>query len=134
MRDSDVAREIERMTNNRKKMKFALASDVHLEFGPLELKNTENADVLVLAGDICVAKDLREKDDVQFDRFDRNKKIHEFFQQACAEFPHVIYTAGNHEHYHGDFNDTYRNLRSYLGYLENLHILDKQSVKIEDVT
>ena len=112
-------------------MKFALASDVHLEFGPLELKNTENADVLVLAGDICVAKDLGPKDDGYNEK---SKKIHQFFQEACAEFPNVVYTAGNHEHYHGDFNDTYGNLRSHLGYLENLHILDKQSVKIEDVT
>ena len=39
-------------------MKIALSSDVHLEFGTLELHNTENADVLVLSGDICVAKHL----------------------------------------------------------------------------
>jgi predicted phosphodiesterase len=39
-------------------MKIALASDIHLEFGPITLNNDENADVLVLAGDICVANTL----------------------------------------------------------------------------
>ena len=39
-----------------KKLRIALASDIHLEFGPITLNNDENADVLVLAGDICVAK------------------------------------------------------------------------------
>ena len=37
-------------------MKIALASDIHLEFGPITLTNDESADVLILAGDICVAK------------------------------------------------------------------------------
>ena len=45
-------------------MKIALASDVHLEFGQLEINNTENADVLILSGDICVAKDLNDRADV----------------------------------------------------------------------
>ena len=39
-------------------MKIALASDIHLEFGPIDLKNDQAADVLVLAGDICVADDF----------------------------------------------------------------------------
>ena len=43
-------------------MKIAIASDVHLEFGDLILKNEENADVLILSGDICVAADFRESD------------------------------------------------------------------------
>jgi predicted phosphodiesterase len=36
-------------------MKIALASDIHLEFGPISLENEENAEVLILSGDICVA-------------------------------------------------------------------------------
>ena len=43
-------------------MKIAIASDVHLEFGDLILKNEENADVLILSGDICVAADFRKPD------------------------------------------------------------------------
>ena len=39
-------------------LKIALGSDLHLEFGTLELHNTEAADVLILSGDILVAKHL----------------------------------------------------------------------------
>jgi len=57
-------------------MKVALASDVHLEFGPISLDNTEGADVLILSGDICVAKDVMDRDVYGiFDRFDRSKTI-----------------------------------------------------------
>ena len=41
-------------------MKIALCSDLHLEFAPISLENTENAYVLILSGDICVANDLLE--------------------------------------------------------------------------
>ena len=37
-------------------MKVAYCSDLHLEFAPISLKNTEGADVLILAGDICMAE------------------------------------------------------------------------------
>jgi predicted phosphodiesterase len=115
-------------------MKIALASDLHLEFATISLENTENADVLILSGDICVEKDLLERDvyEIRFD--DKSSKIHKFFEECCARFPAVIYIAGNHEHYHGDFAVTIGNLRSRLGYLPNLHILEKQVVKIGDVT
>ena len=39
-------------------MKIALCSDLHLEFADIILKNDENADVLILGGDICLAKEL----------------------------------------------------------------------------
>jgi predicted phosphodiesterase len=39
-------------------MKIAVCSDLHLEFGDLVLRNEEGADVLILGGDILVAKDL----------------------------------------------------------------------------
>ena len=115
-------------------MKIAVCSDIHLEFGPISLENTEGADVLILGGDICVAKDVRVRDDYGImDRFDRSEKIHTFFQECCARFPHVIYIVGNHEHYHGDFRDTIATLRSRLGYLVNLHILDKEMVQLNGV-
>ena len=39
-------------------MKIAIASDLHLEFGDLNIQNTDNADVLILSGDILVAADI----------------------------------------------------------------------------
>ena len=116
-------------------MKVALASDVHLEFGPISLENTENAEVLILSGDICVAKDLMDRDQYGiFDRFDRSNNIHKFFQECCQRFPHVVYVMGNHEHYHGDYANTVTILRARLGYLVNLHILDKEMVQLNGVS
>lgn len=116
-------------------MKVALASDVHLEFGPISLENTEGADVLILSGDICVARDILNRDDNGiFDRFSRSNTIHTFFQECCERFPQVVYVMGNHEHYHGDYNDTVTILRNRLGYLVNLHILDKQMVQLGGVS
>jgi predicted phosphodiesterase len=116
-------------------MKIAVCSDIHLEFGPISLENTEGADVLILGGDICVAKDIRVKDDYGvMDRFDRSATIHTFFQECSERFPHVIYIMGNHEHYHGDYVNTLTILRDKLGYLRNLHILDKETLVVNDVT
>jgi hypothetical protein len=111
-------------------MKIAVCSDLHLEFGPISLENTENAEVLILSGDICVANDLRELDK---GNNDKSNQYHTFFQECCARFPSVIYIAGNHEHYHGDFAKSIGTIRDRLGYLVNLHVLDKESVLINNV-
>ena len=112
-------------------MKIALVSDVHLEFGFLDIRNTENADVLILSGDICVAKDLM---DVGAALAEKSEMYHRFFQQACSEFKNVVYVMGNHEHYNGDFAHSEMKIRSSLAYLKNLHFLEKELVKIDDVT
>lgn len=112
-------------------MKIALASDLHLEFADIVLKNTDGADVLLLAGDICVAHDLME-DGVAF--ANKSQAIHDFFKRCCSEFSHVIYIMGNHEHYHGDFKYTVSHFKQMLGYLSNLVILDTESFTLGDVT
>jgi predicted phosphodiesterase len=115
-------------------MKIAVCSDIHLEFGPISLENNDNADVLILSGDICVVYDLREKDDFNIrGEHDKSNKFHTFFQECCARFPHVIYIMGNHEHYHGDFAKSHATLRERLGYLWNLHILEKEFVELNGV-
>lgn len=114
-------------------MKIAICSDVHLEFGQLELTNDQNADVLILSGDICVANDLMERDVYEFAPHTRSSKFHTFFQECCARFPHVIYVMGNHEHYHGDIATSANIFRTRLGYLKNLHFLDKEVTSIDDV-
>jgi predicted phosphodiesterase len=115
-------------------MKIALASDVHLEFGQLEINNTENADVLILSGDICVAKDLNDRADPGILGITNKSNLyHAFFQQCAQEFKHVIYIAGNHEHYNGDYAKSIPHIKEKLYYLDNLHFLDKESITIDDV-
>lgn len=116
-------------------MKIALASDVHLEFGQLEINNTENADVLILSGDICVAKDLNDRADVNIlGESHKSNRYHAFFQKCSEEFKHVVYIAGNHEHYHGDFATSIPRICEKLAYLRNIHFLDKEFVTFDDVT
>lgn len=114
-------------------MKIAVCSDVHLEFGTLSLKNPGDVDVLILSGDICVARDLMEHDPHGIVDFGKSRRYHEFFSECCREFSHVLYVAGNHEHYHGDFKYTITDLKKRLGYLENLHILDKEVFTLDDI-
>ena len=115
-------------------MKIAIASDVHLEFGDLILKNEENADVLILSGDICVAADFYKPDPYGIVENGKTNRYTDFFIRCANEFKNVIYVAGNHEHYNGDYAETFKILRNYLGRIENLHILDKEHVTIDDVT
>jgi predicted phosphodiesterase len=105
-------------------MKIALASDVHLEFGNITLDNTEGADVLILAGDICVAKHFAEAGPTYTKVL--AKEYREFFDHVCKEFPQVVYIMGNHEHYSGDVAHTYNILKYHLDY-GNLHILEKET-------
>lgn len=116
-------------------MKIALVSDVHLEFGDLDFDNTDSADVLILGGDICVANDMTQRDpyNTMGEEY-RSNRFHAFFQRCCERFPHVIFIVGNHEHYHGDFATTIPHFRDVLGYLPNLHILEKETFVLDDVT
>jgi predicted phosphodiesterase len=111
-------------------MKIAVCSDLHLEFGSLTLKNTDNAEVLILSGDICISKDLMEPGDIS----PQSEELHTFFKNCSNEFKSVVYVSGNHEHYHGDFEGTLNNLKTRLSYLPNLYILDKEKVTLDDVT
>jgi Icc-related predicted phosphoesterase len=107
-------------------MKIALGSDLHLEFGALELHNTEAADVLVLSGDILVAKHLNGV-------HHHDTRYRKFFAECCERFPKVVYVLGNHEHYAYDIQDTAAHLKRELAH-DNLYILDNETVDILDYT
>lgn len=118
-------------------MKIAVASDIHLEFGDLDLVNTDDANVLILSGDICVAADLdmrdRRQTELGFARW-RSEMFHEFFERCATNFPHVIYIMGNHEYYHSDFATALTDVRRKLAHLSNLYILEREIKVIDDVT
>ena len=117
-------------------MKIAIASDIHLEFGDLNIQNTDKADVLILSGDICVAEDIGRPDPHGFMEGSRSNRIVDFFKRCSFQFPHVIYIMGNHEHYHGDFATTADRIRSMLesNVLSNVYLLDNETKVIDDVT
>jgi Icc-related predicted phosphoesterase len=105
-------------------MKIALASDLHLEFAPIRLDNAEGAEVLVIAGDICVAQHFTDSNPTYVKHL--AKEYREFFDHITQQFPHVVYVLGNHEHYQGDVAKTYNILKEHLDY-GNLHILEKET-------
>ena len=108
---------------------------MHLEFGDLDFENDQGAQVLILSGDICVAHDITQRDPygVMGPEY-RSNRFHDFFQRCHDRFPHVIYIVGNHEYYNGDFATAFAHLKDVLGYLPNLHVLEKESITIGDIT
>lgn len=126
-------------------MKVALCSDLHLEFGDITLTNDENAEVLILSGDIIIAEDIRRnpipKTDDEFDiaiynttRTDTAKRYRKFLNHITKEFNDIIYVAGNHEFYHGKWNQTIKVLREECQRYTNIHFLECDTKVINDVT
>lgn len=121
-------------------MKIAVCSDLHLEFGDLDLQNDEAADVLILSGDIFIASELLYSDDktaklvpVIEHVAERGKRYYNFIKQCCDRFSEVVMVSGNHEHYHGDFGTTHDTISNTFADLENFNYLDKDFLIIKGV-
>jgi Icc-related predicted phosphoesterase len=122
-------------------MKLAICSDLHLEFGDLYLANEQNADLLILGGDIFVACELKDwlHDEsahiitTSASQKARADRYFNFVRQCLHEFNHVIFIMGNHEHYHGDYAETAKIISDTFGVFNNFHFLDKQHKIINDV-
>jgi len=109
-------------------MKFALASDLHLHFGNLFLENTENADVLILAGDIYEAVDLP-------GHHLEHSRIKSFFLDIASKFKEIIWVAGNHEHYGSTYPESHNIIRNWLSgdsRLSNIKFMEKEVVEYGD--
>lgn len=94
------------------------------------------ADVLVLAGDICIAQDLHdfESSDSCIDLGSRQVKAYDyrrFLDQISRDYKHIIYVAGNHEFYHGKFYKSLQYLREECAKYSNIYFLE-DDVKIID--
>lgn len=127
-------------------MKITLVSDLHLEFSDcFDIKNEGNADVLILSGDIMIAEDLHDHPHVpsiyeygSFAELGRKQKrvqtFRDFLTRMSNLFPHVVYVAGNHEFYNGKWVKGIQYMRETCAAYPNVHFLERDSVKIDDVT
>ena len=122
-------------------MKITLVSDLHLEFSDINITNQNGADVLILGGDIMIAQDLHDhpENDQIMDlilgtRREKAQRFRNFLKRVSLEFPHVIYIAGNHEFYHGKYPDSIDYLKTECARFHNIHMLEMESIVIEDVT
>jgi len=125
-------------------MKIALCSDLHLEFQDINIQNTENADVLILSGDILVAEDLHNHSEekvkiaVMIDSLSRRQdtalRFRDFMKRCSFQFPHVVVIAGNHEFYHGNWKASIQYLRDEYSKFPNIYFLEQELKVIDDVT
>lgn len=120
-------------------MKLALASDLHLEFGDINLTNDEDADVLILSGDIMIAQDLHDHPEpintlVKLGSRQQSAQRYRAFLKRCSEaFPHVIYIAGNHEFYHGKFHASLDDLYNECSKFLNVYFMENDLKVINGV-
>ena len=129
-------------------MKIKLVSDLHLEFSDINIQNTDNCDVLILGGDICVAQDLHDHPELVNSsdqaaiaagtglgrRQQSAQRYRDFFKRCSFQFPHVIYIAGNHEFYNGKFYAGIDYLREECAKYPNVYFLENDTKIINDVT
>ena len=129
-------------------MKIKLVSDLHLEFSDIMIPNDNNYDVLILAGDIMVATDLHDHPEPANTtdqmaiangtglgrRQLAAQRFRDFLKRCSFQFPHVIYVAGNHEFYHGKWNQSLITLSNECAKFPNVYFLEAGSKKIDDVT
>jgi predicted phosphodiesterase len=118
-------------------MKITLVSDLHLEFSPITLVNVQQSDVLILSGDIMLAQYLHEYP-VNYpvptsDRYQLAASFRNFLKNVSEQFENVIYVAGNHEFYYGKWYAAIDYLREEIVNYPNIHFLENDSVKIDDV-
>lgn len=111
-------------------MRIHLQSDVHIEFDRKPTHTLAGGETLLLAGDVCVADLLRKE------RTDKKARAHRrvcdaFFKEECAKYEKVYMILGNHEHYHGVFDNTAMIMREYLKDT-NVTLLDKEWVRLND--
>lgn len=107
-------------------MKIAFVSDIHLEF---QEKNgfklvEEEADVLILAGDIFV-----------YERYMKSARHHkivnDFFSKCNELYKNVIYVLGNHEYYSGEFFDVLPGIKEITQ--GKAHVLNDECITIDGV-
>lgn len=110
-------------------MKIDFGSDIHLEFGDLDITNKNGADVLVLAGDIMLAYQLS---DLSIDS--KYHRYYAFMEKCSREYKNVIMVMGNHEHYNHDIQKTLFDLKGAFHPLTNVHILENETIILDDVT
>jgi Icc-related predicted phosphoesterase len=125
-------------------MRIKLVSDLHLEFSDINIQNSNNYDVLILSGDIMIAADLHDHSEESVRvaamieslgrRQETARRFRDFLKRCSFQFPHVIYVAGNHEFYHGKWNQSLITLSNECAKFPNVYFLEAGCKKIDDVT
>ncbi len=102
-------------------MKLLILSDLHQEFKWWFIPKMENEDeiVVILAGDIGIGK--------------KPITYMDFITNTCDRFKKVIWIMGNHEFYKGNFGTTLAKIWNATLEFENLYVVEKETVILDDV-
>ena len=111
-------------------VRVQIVSDLHIEYKNDDIPVTDliiepNADILILAGDIGSLY--------------KKEQLYIFLENICKKFKLVLYIPGNHEYYMVDgiekmcFSELNNILYEIEGKIKNLHILNRNSIRIGDV-
>ena len=127
-------------------MNIYVASDIHLEFGDCLIKNEDNAQVLILSGDIMVAQDMHDHPETSYGMYSNvnlddlgrrqatAQRFRDFLKRCSFQFQDVVYVAGNHEFYHGKWPVGVKYLKDECAKFPNIHFLENDHVVIDDIT
>jgi hypothetical protein len=86
-----------------------------------------NGDILVLAGDICVAG-LLDGGNISEAAAAHRYRVDSFLARACSLFDYVVYVIGNHECYNYVLEDVVPFLRERYAHHDNFCLLDDEAV------
>lgn len=100
-------------------MYLRIISDLHLEFGDLELPDTSREDILIIAGDLGLAR--------------KSYTYLPFLEWYAEEFKYIIYVLGNHEFYTDSILKSVTRIKESTQDIDNLFILDNESIEIDGV-
>ena len=123
-------------------MKVAYCSDLHLEFSAVDHTLFDNIDakVLILAGDILIAEDIKRHphpSDVipqkNAHRLISAKEYFEFLDFVTTKFSHVLYVSGNHEAYDCEIEHSHSTLSNLSNEYPNFVYLNDSTIVIDGV-
>jgi Icc-related predicted phosphoesterase len=117
---------------------FAI-SDLHLDMSR-KIPTLPGGDVLVLPGDITEARNIKKFDDakyaemrgMEYSKLTVKERVAKFLREECSEkYNHIVYVAGNHEHYRNTYQKTINHIKENVPY--NFHVLEKDAFIVKDV-
>lgn len=102
-------------------MKVAIGSDIHLDFSDLTsafFGNKDNADVLLLAGDIVESRHA--------------SKAYKMFEKLSKEYPLIAFISGNHEFYGSNYQKSKDSMKKLSEEFPNVYYLDDYYMDLYD--
>jgi Icc-related predicted phosphoesterase len=98
-------------------MKFALVSDIHLEFGDYAVPEVD-ANVLINCGDLATAN---------------SKAGIEWLRKAGEVYEKVLFVPGNHEFYGGEYHEELERLKTFIGRMNRVELMHNAMTFIGNV-